>query len=53
MPARKRPGPAEAAAATRILLDGLAGGRDLPEIAAELAALHPRDDTFPARCSCG
>ena len=47
MPARKRPGPAEAAAATRILLDGLAGDRDLPDIAAELAALHPRNDTFP------
>ena len=47
MPARKRPGPAEAAAATRILLDGLAGDRDLPDIAAELAVLHPRNDTFP------
>ncbi len=47
MPASKRPGPAEAAAATRILLDGLAGDRDLPDIAAELAPLHPRNDTFP------
>src|SRR5271166_5005005 len=47
MPARKGPGPAEAAAATRILLDGLAGDRDLPDIAAELAVLHPRNDTFP------
>jgi hypothetical protein len=47
MPARKRPGPAEAAAATRILLDGLAEDRDLPVIAAELAVLHPRNDTFP------
>lgn len=47
MPARKRPGPAEAAAASRILLDELAGGRDLSDIAAEMAALHPRHDTFP------
>jgi hypothetical protein len=47
MPARKRPGPAEAAAATRMLLDGLAGDRGLPDIAAEVAVLHPRNDTFP------
>jgi hypothetical protein len=47
MPARKRPGPAEAAAATQILLDGLAEDRDLSDIAAELTALHPRNDTFP------
>ncbi|HUZ36089.1 MAG TPA: hypothetical protein VMV17_07155 [Streptosporangiaceae bacterium] len=47
MPARKRPGPAEAAAATRMLLSGLAEGRDLSDIAAELAPMHPRDDTFP------
>jgi hypothetical protein len=46
MPARKRPGPAEAAAAG-ILLDGLAGDRELSDIAADLAALHPRYDTFP------
>jgi hypothetical protein len=47
MPASKRPGPAEAAAATRILLDGLAKDWDLSDIGAELAALHPRNDTFP------
>jgi hypothetical protein len=47
MPARKRPGPAEAAAAARILLDGLAGGRDLSDVAADLAPSHPRHDTFP------
>jgi hypothetical protein len=29
------------------LLDGLAGDRELPDIAADLAALHPRYDTFP------
>ena len=47
MPARKPSGPADAAAATRILLGGLAAERDLSDIAAELAPLHPRDDTFP------
>jgi hypothetical protein len=47
MPSRSRPGPAEAAAATRILLDGLAGDRDLSDIAARLAPSHPRNDTFP------
>jgi hypothetical protein len=47
MPARKRPGRAEAAAATRILLDGLAGGHDLSAITAELAPSHPPNDTFP------
>ena len=47
MTARKRPGPGEAAAATGILLDGLAGDRELLDIAADLAALHPRYDTFP------
>jgi hypothetical protein len=47
MPARKRLGPAEATAATRVLLEGLEGERDLPDIAAELAPLHPRNDTFP------
>jgi hypothetical protein len=47
MPARKLPGPAEAAVATRKLLDGLAEDRDLSDIAAELAPLHPRNNTFP------
>ena len=47
MPARKRPGPAEAAAATRILLDGVARNRGLADIAADLAPLHPRNGTFP------
>jgi hypothetical protein len=47
MPARKLPGPAEAAIAARILLDGLAEDRDLSDIAAELAPLHPRNNTFP------
>src|SRR5215472_18828108 len=47
MSATKRPGPAEAAAAIRILLDGLAEDRDLSDIAAELTPLHPRNNTFP------
>ena len=46
MSARKRPGAAEAAAVARVLLDGPARGRDLPDIAAELAVLHSRNDTF-------
>jgi hypothetical protein len=29
------------------VLDGLAGDWELPEIAADLASLHPRYDTFP------
>lgn len=47
MTARKRTGPGEAAAATRKLLDGLAGDGDLLDIAADLAALHQRYDTIP------
>ena len=53
MPARRRPGTAEAAAATRMLLDGLATDKDLPDIAAEVAALHPRYDTFPGEVFLG
>ena len=49
MPARKRPGPAEAAAATGILLDGLAGDRELPDIAADLAALHVPPQARPGQ----
>ncbi len=30
-----------------MLLAGLSGDRDLPDVAAELAVLHPRNDTFP------
>jgi hypothetical protein len=47
MPARKRPAPQDAAIARWLLLDGLARGSDVAEVAGELALLHPRNDTFP------
>ena len=33
--------------ARRVLLDGLARDADIFELVSELAALHPRDNTFP------
>jgi hypothetical protein len=47
MPARKLPTPQDAAAARRIVLDGLADDTDLSELVTELASLHPRNNTFP------
>jgi hypothetical protein len=47
MPAKTRPTPQDAAAARRILLDGIARDTGLPELAGELAPLHPRANTFP------
>jgi hypothetical protein len=47
MPARKQPTPQDAASARRILLDGMARDTGVPELAGELAPLHPRDNTFP------
>src|SRR5262249_10489804 len=47
MPARMRPTPEDAAAARRILLDGLGRDVDIFEMLPELAPLHPRDNTFP------
>jgi hypothetical protein len=47
MPARKRPTPQDAATARGILLDGMAQDTEVPELAGELAPLHPRDNTFP------
>jgi hypothetical protein len=47
MPDRKRPTPEDAATARRILLDGMAQGSEAPELADELAPLHPRNNTFP------
>ncbi|MGB6578106.1 MAG: hypothetical protein WBF34_09305, partial [Streptosporangiaceae bacterium] len=47
MPARKRPVAEDAAAARRVLLDGLARDADIFELVSELAPLHPRDNTFP------
>jgi hypothetical protein len=47
MPARKRPTPQDAVTARQILLDGMARDTGISELAGELAALHPRDNTFP------
>ena len=47
MPGRKRPAPADAATARRVLLDGLARDADIFEVLSGLAPLHPRNDTFP------
>jgi hypothetical protein len=47
MSAKKRPTPQDAITAWQILLDGLACGDDIFEVMGGLAALHPRDNTFP------
>jgi hypothetical protein len=47
MPGRKRPTAEDAMTARRVLLDGLARGADIDELAGELAPLHPRNGTFP------
>jgi hypothetical protein len=47
MPAGKSPTPQDAATARRILLDGLARNTEVAELAGELVALHPRNNTFP------
>jgi hypothetical protein len=47
MPASKRPAPQDAATARQILIAGLARDADIFGIASELAALHPRNGTFP------
>jgi len=47
MAARKGPTPEDAVTARRILLDGLARDADISGLMAELAPLHPRNDTFP------
>lgn len=47
MPASKRPAPQDAVTARRILIGGLARDADIFGIVSELAALHPRNDTFP------
>ena len=53
MTARKRPTPEDAAAARRLLLDGLARDADIFELLSELAPLHPRDNTFPGEVLLG
>ena len=47
MPSANRPTPQDAATARRILLDGLARDTEVSELVGELAALHPRNNTFP------
>jgi hypothetical protein len=47
MPGRKRPTAEDAMTARRMLLDGLARDIDIFEMLGALAALHPRNDTFP------
>jgi hypothetical protein len=47
MPASKRPAPQDAVTARQILIAGLARDAGIFRIASELAALHPRNDTFP------
>jgi hypothetical protein len=53
MPARNRPTPDDAAAARRVLLDGLARDADIFELLGEVAPLHPRNDTFPGEVFLG
>jgi len=53
MPARNRPTHEDAAAARRVLLDGLARDADIAELEGELAPLHPRNDTFPGEVFLG
>jgi len=45
--ARKQPTSEDAAAARRVLLDGLARDAQVFELLGELELLHPRNDTFP------
>lgn len=47
MPAKKLPTAEDAVTARRILLDGLAADSDVFELVAELAPLHPANNTFP------
>ena len=47
MPSARRSTPQDAATARRILLDGLARDTEVSGLVGELAALHPRNDTFP------
>ena len=47
MPRRKQPTAEDAAAARRILLDGLARDDGVFELVDELAPLHPANNTFP------
>jgi hypothetical protein len=43
----KEPTAEDRATAIRVALSGIAGGLELGEVAARLAPLHPKNDTFP------
>lgn len=47
MTARKRPGPQDRLDAIRCALRGVANSADPLSVAPALAALHPKNDTFP------
>ena len=53
MPKAQRPTEQDAADATRIVLAGLARGEDVPELAKQLVALHPKNNTFPGEVFIG
>jgi hypothetical protein len=53
MPARKRPTAEDAVTARRVLLDTLSRDGDVFELAGELAALHPGNNTFPGEVFLG
>lgn len=47
MAKQKGPTAEDRATAIRVALSGIAGGLDLGDIAARLAPLHPKNNTFP------
>ncbi len=49
----KRPTEQDAAETKRIVLQGLARGDDVPELATQLEPLHPKDSTFPGEVLLG
>jgi hypothetical protein len=51
--ARKRPGPQDRLDAIRIALHGVASSADPLDVAPALAALHPKNDTFPGEVLLG
>jgi hypothetical protein len=53
MTARKRPGPRDRLDAIRVALQGVASLADPLDVAPTLAALHPKNDTFPGEVLLG
>ena len=51
--ARKRPGPQDRLDAIRVALQGVASSADPLDVAPALAALHPKNDTFPGEVLLG